>query len=273
MYNKLLVVVYLLRVITSQVYLNPASVRGRIRFDRSDASKPVVILLITGNNMTAISDQIPAEAAVDLAVKLLNRAAQFLSPDEKRFQKQMAALLSHAGDKAFLTELIDQCFRSKDPGRVGEQISYLFRKHGIPEFFPGIDRMLLRIFLTLVRYIPHLVVPMMVDKIRKDSSRTIISGDPEVLRAYLLRQSSLEFRTNLNHLGEAVLGETEARSRLNTYLEDLKKPETQEISVKISSIYSQVNPLAFDHTVAVLKERLPASLPNRCPSFPQGQGR
>ena len=256
MYNKLLHFVCLRRIYTPRTYLNLSSVRGDIRFDHSETSKSVVILLTTGNNMAAIPDQIPGEAAVDLAAKLLNRAVQFLSPDEKRFQKQMDALLSHAGDKAFLTELIDQCFRTKDSGRAGEQISYLFRKHGIPEFFPGIDRMLLRIFLALVKCIPHLVVPLMVDKIRKDSSRTIISGDPQVLRTYLLRQGVLKFQTNLNHLGEAVLGETEARSRLNTYLEDLAKPETQEISVKISSIYSQVNPLAFDHTVAVLKERL-----------------
>jgi RHH-type proline utilization regulon transcriptional repressor/proline dehydrogenase/delta 1-pyrroline-5-carboxylate dehydrogenase len=206
--------------------------------------------------MTAIPDQTQTEAAVDMAAELLNAAVDFLSPGEKRFQKQMAALLSHAGDKAFLTELIDQCFRSKKPARAGAQISYLFKKHGIPEFFPGIDRILLRIFLSLVKYISYLVVPLMVDKIRKDSSHTIISGEPRVLRAYLSRQNALQFRTNLNHLGEAVLGEAEARSRLNTYLEDLAKPETEEISVKISSIYSQVNPLAFDHTVDVLKERL-----------------
>ena len=87
---------------------------------------------ITGNTMTAIPDPNPAETAVDLAAKLLDTAATFLSPGEKRFQKQMAALLSHADDKAFLTELIDQCFRTKDPGRAGEQISYLFKKHGIP---------------------------------------------------------------------------------------------------------------------------------------------
>ena len=206
--------------------------------------------------MTAIHDQNPAEAAVELAAKLLNSAVAYISPGEKRFQKQMAALLRHRGDKAFLTELIDQCFRSKNPARVGEQVSYLFNKHGIPEFFPGTDRMLLRIFLSLVKYIPHFVVPLMVDKIRKDSSHTIISGEPKVLSNYLLKQNELQFLVNLNHLGEAVLGEKEAGSRLKTYLEELARPETREISVKISTVYSQVNPLAFDHTVSVLKERL-----------------
>ena len=45
---------------------------------------------------------------------------------------------------------------------------------------------------------------------------------------------------NINHLGEALLGEKEARRRLDTYIEDMKNPEIEYISVKISTIYSQI---------------------------------
>ena len=61
---------------------------------------------------------------------------------------------------------------------------------------------------------------------------------------------------NINHLGEALLGEEEALRRLRTYIDDLKDPDIEYISVKISTIYSQISSLAFDHTVDVLKERL-----------------
>jgi len=40
------------------------------------------------------------------------------------------------------------------------------------------------------------------------------------------------------------------------YLEDLQNPEIEYISVKISTIYSQISSLAFKHTVEILKERL-----------------
>ena len=63
---------------------------------------------------------------------------------------------------------------------------------------------------------------------------------------------------NVNHLGEALLGEEEARRRLQTYIDDMRNPDIEYISVKISTIYSQISSLALDHTVAVLKERLSA---------------
>ncbi len=61
---------------------------------------------------------------------------------------------------------------------------------------------------------------------------------------------------NLNHLGEAVLGEEEAARRLQTVLNHLKKPEVNYISVKISAIFSQINLLAWDDTLTQIKARL-----------------
>ena len=57
-------------------------------------------------------------------------------------------------------------------------------------------------------------------------------------------------------VGEAILGEEEARTRLETYLKDLRSPEIEYISVKISTIYSQIESLAFEHTLTVLQRRL-----------------
>ena len=61
---------------------------------------------------------------------------------------------------------------------------------------------------------------------------------------------------NVNFLGEAILGEEEARQRLLINLQALQWPEIEVISVKISTLYSQISALARDLTVAVLCERL-----------------
>ena len=61
---------------------------------------------------------------------------------------------------------------------------------------------------------------------------------------------------NVNYLGEALLGEEDAQRRLQGYLAALQQPEIEVISVKISTIYSQISPLAREHTVAVLCDRL-----------------
>jgi RHH-type proline utilization regulon transcriptional repressor/proline dehydrogenase/delta 1-pyrroline-5-carboxylate dehydrogenase len=96
----------------------------------------------------------------------------------------------------------------------------------------------------------------MIDKMREDSSHSVIPGEKDVFYAHLLKRKNEGVRMNINQLGEAVLGEDESLSRLKKYTEDLKDPEIEYISVKISNIYSQIQPLAFEHTVNILKDRL-----------------
>src|SRR5256885_1774776 len=63
-------------------------------------------------------------------------------------------------------------------------------------------------------------------------------------------------RLNLNQLGEAILGETEAARRLEAYLALLARDDVEYISVKVSSVFSQIDLVAFRATVARVAERL-----------------
>lgn len=63
-------------------------------------------------------------------------------------------------------------------------------------------------------------------------------------------------RLNLNLLGETILGQAEARRRLDGYLALLARDDVEYISVKISSMCSQLNHVAFDQTLTTVKERL-----------------
>ncbi|MCB0120657.1 MAG: proline dehydrogenase family protein, partial [Caldilineaceae bacterium] len=87
-------------------------------------------------------------------------------------------------------------------------------------------------------------------------SSVILPGEEEPFRAYLQKRRQNGTRLNLNHLGEAILGEGEAARRLQAYLDLLARPDVEYISVKISSIFSQINLVAFDHNVAAISERL-----------------
>ena len=194
--------------------------------------------------------------AVALAEEWQNRANQLLTCREKAAQAKMLRLLTHPTDKVVLMKLIDQSFRSRNNGRVADQVASLLEEYGIPRFFPLSEKLLARLFLIVGRHVPDLSVPRMIDKMREDSSQAIIPGEKELFHAHLARRKSEGVRVNVNHLGEAVLGEEEAHSRLKGYIETLRSPEIECISVKISSIYSQAHPLAFEHTVSVLKDRL-----------------
>ena len=62
---------------------------------------------------------------------------------------------------------------------------------------------------------------------------------------------------NVNFLGEAILGEEEADQRLQKpILQALQSPDIEVISVKISTLYSQISALGREHTIATLCERL-----------------
>ena len=59
------------------------------------------------------------------------------------------------------------------------------------------------------------------------------------------------------YLGEALLGETkEAERRLKMYLQALQRPELEVISVKISTIYSQISAIAREHSIGILCDRM-----------------
>ena len=202
-----------------------------------------------------IDKNLQAEA-IALARAWQDRANQLLTDEEKQYQKQMHHLLTHPRDKVALTNLIDQSFRSTTCRRVANQVTYLLRRYGIPGFFTPLEKFLMQAFMRVGALFPDLAVPQMIAKMRQDSRRVIISGEPEALRRHLQNRRQQGVRMNINHLGETVLGEEEALRRLDTYVADLKNPDIEYISIKISTIYSQIHPLAFAHTVKVLEERL-----------------
>ena len=84
----------------------------------------------------------------------------------------------------------------------------------------------------------------------------ILDSAPAPLGRYLTARKAAGTRVNLNHLGEAILGEEEAMHRLTAVVDHLCNPAVQYVSVKISAIYSQISVIDFDHTLAVIKDRL-----------------
>lgn len=196
------------------------------------------------------------KAAIAQAESWQNRANKLLTHEEKGIQEQMERLLTHPMDKVMLTKMIDQSFRSHNSGRVADQVNYLLEEYGVPDFFSRVEKLLIQMFMGVGRFFPTLSVPRMIEKMRHNSSRAIIPGEPGELHAHLKKRRDQGVRMNINHLGEAVLGEQEAKKRLKTYLSDMEDPDIEYISVKISTIYSQISSLAFDHTVDILKERL-----------------
>jgi RHH-type proline utilization regulon transcriptional repressor/proline dehydrogenase/delta 1-pyrroline-5-carboxylate dehydrogenase len=202
------------------------------------------------------TDEQLIQNAVSLAEAWQKRANALLTRAEKRKQNQMQRLLTHPLDKVILTKMMDQGFRSGNHARVADQVSWTLKRFGIPQFFSPVEQALMHLFVGPGKFFPGVSVPKMIEKMRADSNRVIIAGEHDVLFPHLEARRRAGVRMNLNHLGEAVLGDDESLHRLETYLADLASPEIEYISVKISTIYSQISSLAFEKTVEVLVERL-----------------
>jgi len=196
------------------------------------------------------------QTTLALAEKWQNRANTLRTKDELKQQQMMRRLLNHPSDKTVVMHLVDQSFRSGNPSRVVDQFRYLLQHHGIPRFFPQVEQWLLKIFLHLGNLVPQISHSQILRKIREDTRRTILPEEPEILNAHLKKRQAEGVQVNLNHLGEAVLGNAEALNRLKLYGDSLRNPEIHTISIKISNIVAQLHPLGFENELDLICERL-----------------
>lgn len=198
------------------------------------------------------------EERIDLSIRLagllLRAAREGETWEERSLQKQLAGMMK--GGKVFTTSLADQSFRSHDPARVADQMCWLMDHYGIPSFLPWYKQWGLFSFYYASRWAPKIMVPLAVKMIRKEMSGVILPGEHKALSEHMYKRREKGVRVNLNHLGEAILGEEEALRRLGIYLDALKQPEIEYVSIKISTICSQINLLAWKETLELLKERL-----------------
>ncbi len=194
--------------------------------------------------------------AVELARRLQLRATELQTPAEKRQQAELDRMLQTPSDKATLVQLTDQAFRPRSAARVADQFTHILDVQGVPRFFNPLDRAMLRGFQTFGGWLPGVSVPMVKDHMQHETANVILPAEPEVLAEHLRQRTAQGVRMNVNFLGEAILSEAEAERRLSLYLEALQHPETEVFSVKISTLYSQMSPLAREHTIATLCDRL-----------------
>jgi RHH-type proline utilization regulon transcriptional repressor/proline dehydrogenase/delta 1-pyrroline-5-carboxylate dehydrogenase len=196
------------------------------------------------------------QKALFLARRLQDRASELQSPQERRQQAELDRMLQNPQDKATLTQMTDQAFRSKAPHRAVDQFIHILDVQGVPRFFSPLERTLLKGFQSFGGYLPGVAVPLVKDRMRHETANVILPAEREMLTQHLRERCEAGVRMNVNYLGEAILGEQESRRRLEIYLAALQLPEIEVVSVKISTLYSQISSLAREHTVGVVCDRL-----------------
>ncbi|RYX86859.1 aldehyde dehydrogenase family protein [bacterium] len=197
-----------------------------------------------------------ADEAIVLATRLLEAAHKDQNSGEKREASQMARLMDDVAGKAFLFAMVDETFRASKHKNTARRWRGIMRDFGVPSYPAFHERAMMQLGFVGTLFLPQIVMPLVQATMRAQTSRVILSGEEKALQDFLVQRKKEGFSINLNQLGEAVLGEEEAKHRLDQALRTLGRPDVNYISIKISAIFSQINLLAWDDTLREIKERL-----------------
>lgn len=197
------------------------------------------------------------EQSLALAEQLQHQITQNISSNERAFHHKMQKLLNNPQNKAMLIELLDRSFRSKDIQTSFEFIQYILNKYGIADFFSSFEKFLLFLFINFGKFATNISVPFFIKHLRNDTKTMVLDADQSILASHIIKRKEQDNITlNINIIGEEVLGELESKCRIIKYEEALKSDYITYISIKITTIFSQINIIDFEYSKDEIVKRL-----------------
>ncbi|MFI5085963.1 MAG: proline dehydrogenase family protein, partial [Actinomycetales bacterium] len=166
----------------------------------------------------------------------------------------LAEVLKDQNGLDFTLGFVDRVIRPEDLSVAAKNLSQLAA--AAPAFLPWYMKGAVRAGGLLAPAAPWAVVPVARAVLRRMVAHLIVDARPRQLGASIGRLKRADTRLNINLLGEAVLGEAEADARLAGTRELLRRPDVDYVSIKVSSVVSQLNMWAFDESVQKITDRL-----------------
>ena len=201
-------------------------------------------------------ERVSTSEVLNWAKDFLERSEKEITADELKEQKKYAVLIQNPNDKTLLSKMLDESSQIHDNKKLAKRMKLLIDRYGVPEFFSSSDAFLIKLFTSFGYWFDFISVPIFKQRLRSDTSKVIINEKPSLLNHHLTERRKQHIGQNVNLLGEVVLGNGEAAKRYEHYLEALKDPRINYISIKISGIYAQINPLNYAQNKIDLCERL-----------------
>jgi len=174
--------------------------------------------------------------------------------------ERLAGLLQDPVGLDFAVGFVDGVARPQDVYVAAKNLHLL--GSSIPRFLPWYQRWAIGIGGAIAPAVPWIVIPIARRVLRSMVGHLIVDATPARLGKAIdaLRNGPAaaggHIRLNLNLLGEAVLGENEADARLQGTRELLERDDVDYVSIKVSSVASQLSMWAFDESVARVVQRL-----------------
>ena len=166
----------------------------------------------------------------------------------------LSDVLSHPAGLPFTLAFIDRVVRPEDARTAAANLAGLAKMDC--SFLPGALQMAVRAGGRMAPIAPDVVVPAARHALRQLVGHLVVDARPAQLTRTLKTLRSSGARLNLNLLGEAVLGDREAASRLEGTMALLARDDVDYVSIKISAVVNQLDLWAHEPTVDEVVERL-----------------
>lgn len=175
-----------------------------------------------------------------------------VTPD--RSATRLAGLLKDPNGLDFTIGFVDRVVRPEDLRVAGHNLEKLSRS--VPSFLPWYMKIAIQLGGGFAPLIPWPIVPIARRVLRSTVGHLILDASPKQLGRSMQSLRGSGIRLNLNLLGEAVLGDDEADRRLSGTHELLERDDVDYVSIKVSSVVSQLSMWSFDEAVARVVQRL-----------------
>ncbi|KQX76025.1 bifunctional proline dehydrogenase/L-glutamate gamma-semialdehyde dehydrogenase [Aeromicrobium sp. Root472D3] len=167
---------------------------------------------------------------------------------------RLATLLKDPQGLQFTIGFVDRVVRPDDHRVAARNLRHLARE--LPGFLPATQKILLKLGAFVSLLLPGLVVGVARRTLRRMVGHLVVDARPQQLGRAIRKLRAGGDRLNLNLLGEAVLGDGEAARRRDGTLELLERDDVDYVSIKVSSVASQLSMWAFDESVARVVQQL-----------------
>lgn len=201
-------------------------------------------------------ENIKTSEVLEWAKGFLSKAELELTPDEIKEQQKFASLVQTPAYKTLLSKMLDESSQVRNNRKLAKRMKLLIEEYGVPDFFGAFDRIGLRLFTEIGYLFDGISIPIFKKRLRDETNKIIIGEERPELTKHLEGRKQKKIGQNVNLLGEVVLGDGEALHRYEHYLEALKEPDVNYISIKLSGIYAQIKPLSYEQNKRELCERV-----------------
>lgn len=193
-----------------------------------------------------------SKQAISLVESWLREAShsQASSPAEAR----LASLLKDPNGLDFTLNFVDRVIRPESMRVAAKELRKLTSI--VPKALPPLDRFAIKLGGLVAPVFPFPVIPIARFVLRSLVSHLIADARDAQLTKHLRKVRSEGISLNLNLLGEAVLGEAEAANRFEKTFALLRRSDVDYVSVKVSSIVSQLSMWGYENSIERVIKRI-----------------